>query len=317
MPTSVEPMDLEISIVSLGDSERLMACVSTLASACEGLHWRLAVVDNARSRQDLEAALALAPSAIAIRSEGTRGFGANHNLVLQDVLAENRARYVLVLNDDTELSPRAVTTLVDYADRDPTVAAVSPQILDAHGRHEPSRLPWPSIARECLRTAFPRRKPLSSPEGGWLNGACILLRTSALREVGLFDTTFFLFFEDADLCRRLANAGWRLGVCPASSIVHHGHKTILAPQLRPAIEEQVLRSRYLFFRKHHGPVRASAVTMLVRVALLMRVVKMIAEAAVGRGGTGFSQPRTLWELTRGRPTRPSRLEREAGLQPLP
>ena len=316
MMTPVTPVDVEISIVSLGDTERLMACVHTLAAACEGLSWRLALVDNSPSGQDLRSVLAAAPSGAAIRSEGRRGFGANHNLVLADVLAEARARYVLVLNDDTELGQRAVTTLVQYADRDAGLAAVCPQIRDAHGHSEPSQLPWPSIGQECLRTAFPRRRPASLRNGGWLNGACVLLRTSALREVGLFDTVFFLFFEDADLCRRLANAGWRLDACPAASIVHHGHKTILAPVLRPGVEEQVLRSRYLYFRKHQGPAAARAVTLLVRGALLMRTGKLLAEAAAGRGATGFSRPRTLWRLTCSRPAQPSRLEREAGLQSL-
>ena len=261
--------------------------------------------------------LAAAPSASAVRSEGRRGFGANHNLVLHDMLAQDRARYVLVLNDDTELEPGAVTTLVHHADADDSIAALSPQIRDGAGRPEPSQLAWPSLAGEVLRTAFPRRKPAAAPGTGWLNGACMLLRASALREVGLFDTRFFLFFEDADLCLRIADAGWRVAPCGAASIVHHGHGTILAPELRPDIEEQVLRSRYLFFRKHRGPTAAALVTLLVRGALLMRAAKMLAEAVVGRGAAGFSRPRTLWALTRSRPTQPSRLERDARLQALP
>lgn len=316
MPAPVTPADVEISIVSLGDTQQLMACVSTLAAACEGLVWRMSIVDNSVSGQDLHAALAAAPSASAIRSEGRRGFGANHNLVLRDVLAEGRARYVLVLNDDTELDRRAVTTLVEYADADHALGAVSPHIRNAGGHREPSQLRWPSVMHEVLRTAFPRRAPPSPRADGWLNGACILLRASALRQVGLFDTVFFLFFEDADLCRRLVDAGWRAEPCPAASIVHHGHGTILAAELRPQIEEQVLRSRYLFFRKHHGRGAAHAVTLLVRVALLARATKMLAEAVLGREATGFPRPRALWALTWARPARPSQLEREAGLQPL-
>lgn len=317
MPTPITLADVEISIVSLGDTQRLTACVNTLEGACEGLAWRLTIVDNSTAGQDLRAVLAAAPSASAVRSEGRRGFGANHNLVLRDVLTEARARYVLVLNDDTELDRRAVTTLVELIDADSTVGAVSPQIRGADGRPEPAQLGWPALGPEVLRTAFPRREPPLARDGGWLNGACILLRTSALRQVGVFDTRFFLFFEDADLCLRLANAGWRMHTCTEASIVHHGHATILAPELRPDIEEQVLRSRYLFFRKHHGPVAARTVTLLVRGALLIRAVKMLAEAVIGRGATGFSRPRTLWELTCSRPTQPTRLEREAGLQAPP
>jgi N-acetylglucosaminyl-diphospho-decaprenol L-rhamnosyltransferase len=316
VPAPVTPVDVEISIVSLGDTHRLAACVDTLRSACEGLAWRLAIVDNSPAGQDLRTVIAAAPCASAVRSEGRRGFGTNHNLVLRDVLAEARARYVLVLNDDTELDRRAVTTLVACADADRSVAAASPQIRDANGNPEPSQLAWPSAVGEAMRTALPRRAPTPVRDGGWLNGACILLRTSALREVGLFDTAFFLFFEDADLCLRLVRAGWRVQPCTTASIVHHGHGTILTPELRPDIEEQVLRSRYLFFRKHHGPAAAWLVTLLVRAALLLRAAKMLVEASAGRGARGFSRPRTLWALACIRPARPSRLEREA-LQALP
>jgi len=315
MPAPVTPADVEISIVSLGGTERLIKCAKTLAGACEGLVWRLMIIDNSPAGQDLRAAFAAAPSASVIRSEGRRGFGANHNLVLRDVVAEARARYVLVLNDDTELDRRAVTAIVEHADRNERIGAVSPRIRHADGRPQPSQLAWPTLRQQVLHSAFPRRD-VAPTSPGWLNGACLLLRTSALRQVGLFDTRFFLFFEDTDLCLRLANAGWDVETCMDASVVHHGHQTILEPALRPDIEEQVLRSRYLFFRKHHGPVAARAVTMLVRGALLMRVAKMLAEAVVGRHATGFSQPRTLWTLTRSRPTRPSRLEFEAGRNSL-
>jgi len=314
VPAPDTPADVEISIVSLGDTQRLTVCVGTLSAACEGLSWRLSIVDNSPSGQDLRAALDVAPCGAAVRSEGRRGFGANHNLVLRDVLAEARARYVLVLNDDTELDPRAVTTLVQDADRDRAIGAVSPRIRGVDGEMEPSQLAWPTLRHEILRAAFPRREPAPGHAGGWLNGACILLRTAALRQVGIFDTTFFLFFEDTDLCLRLTNAGWRTRACPGASIVHQSHRTILAPELRPRIEEQVLRSRYLYFRKHHGRAAALTVTQAVRGALLMRAAKMLAEDAVGRGARGFSRPRTLWALIRSQPNQPSQLEREAGSQ---
>ena len=307
------PADVEVSIVSLGATELLAACLRTLPRACEGLNWRLTVVDNSPAGQDLSAALAGVPSAAVIRSVGRRGFGANHNLVLARALADERARYVLVLNDDTELDPGAVATLVRQADRNPQAGALCPLIRDDRGCPEPSRLPWPSIVQQVLGAAFPGRAP-GDGAGGWLNGACLLLRAAAVREVGPFDPAFFLFFEDTDLCLRLRRAGWELDVCRDATIVHRRHGTILAPELRGAIEEQMLRSRYLYFRKHHAAAAARAVTALVHAALLARAAKMLVEARAGRRPVGFSQPGTLWTLTRSRPTRPSRLELEARRQ---
>jgi GT2 family glycosyltransferase len=310
------PADVEISIVSLGDTEMLAGCTETLAAACSGLSWRLSIVDNSPHGQNLERVLSTSSESSVLRRAGPRGFGANHNLNLERVLAECRARYVLVLNDDTKLDRQAVTKLVVHADTDASLGALCPEIRDPDGGLEPSRLQWPSPWQQVLRTAVPRRQARTEPEHGWLNGACMLLRTAALRQVGLFDDAFFLFFEDTDLCRRLEDAGWGLETNPDASIVHFGHGTILAPERRPDIEQQLLRSRYLYFRKHHGPIIAHTVTMLVRGALLARTVKMLAEAAAGRRPSGFSRARTLWALARNRPTRPSRLELEARDQSL-
>ena len=157
------------------------------------------------------------------------------------------------------------------------------------------------------RAAFPRLRPGPEPTHGWLNGSCVLLRTSALQQVGLFDEASSSSSRTrTSVCASQRGRG--LEACADASIVHLGHQTILSSELRPEIEEQLLRSRYLFFRKHHGPTVARAVTLLVRCALLMRASKMLAEAAAGRRPTGFSRARTLWELTRSRPTRPSKLE---------
>ena len=311
MTAPVTTADMEISIVSLGDTDRLTHRVNTLAEACEGLVWRLTIVDNSRAGADLAAASAAAPSTSVIRSEGRRGFGTNHNSCSVTCLPWG-ARATCSCSTTTPNSTGARSQRLSST---PTVMAVSApwarRSATPTGRRQPSQLPWPTVSQQVLQTAFPRRQAGPAPRG-WLNGACLLPRTSALRQVGLFDTTFFLFFEDTDLCLRLANAGWRVDTCMEASIIHHGHQTILAPELRPDIEEQVLRSRHLFFHKHHSPAAARAVTILVRGTLLIRVAKMLAESVVGRGATGFSQPRTLWALIRSRPRRPSRLELKAG-----
>jgi GT2 family glycosyltransferase len=285
--------------------------MDSLRGACRGLSWRVSVVDNSAEGQDVHEALASVPTAVVIRSAGRRGFGANQNLVLDGVLADGRARYVLILNDDTELDPDAVVSLVRHADAQSRAGIVSPRIRDSAGRVEPSFLPWPSVGDEVMRAARPRMPPRLQLRSGWTNGACLLARTDALRQVGVFDTSFFLFFEDADLCRRLAAAGWTLELCDAAAVVHHGHQTITREDLKVEVEKQLLRSRYLYFRKHHGRARARAVTELVRCVLVLRAITRLAEAG-GRGsGSAGARARDLWALARSMPSRPTMLERDA------
>ena len=303
--------DVEISIVSLGDEARLGACLESLPAACAGLAWRLTVVDNSPTGMDLTAAPAPAPSTMVIRSVGRRGFGANQNLALTGLVREDRARYALILNDDTELDPEAVTALVRHADANRRAGIVGPRIRDARGSREPSFLPWPSVREQAARAAFPRTAARRTHTSGWLNGACLLVRTTALRQVGLFDPSFFLFFEDADLSLRVARAGWDLELCEEASLVHHGHQTITEPALGAEAEKQLLRSRFLFFRKHRGRAAAVLVTEIVRCVLMVRAAKRQLETARARRPRAGAPPNRLWTLARSSPARPTRLEREA------
>lgn len=317
MPAPATPDDVEISIVTLGDAARLASCLATLPQACASLAWRVTVVDNSPSGRAVAAVIDTAPFATVIRSEGRRGFGANQNLALGELVRDGRARYVLILNDDTELDPEAVTALVRHGDSHARAGVVSAGIRDSLGRAEHSFCPWPSLWEQVGRAAFPRLRPNMTRRSGWLNGACMLVRVSALRQVGLFDPSFFLFFEDSDLCLRIARAGWDLELCEEASLIHHGHQTITEPALGAEAEKQMLRSRFLFFRKHHGRVAARAVTELVRCALAVRATKRLIEISLGRDLEGGPPPNRLWALASARPTRPTMLEQEAERQPLP
>jgi len=300
--------DVEVSIVSLRGGPRLENCLSALPGACAGLTWRVTLVDNSPSGLDL--ALHGLPAATVLRSEGRRGFGANQNLVLAGAVAQRRARYVLVLNDDAEPGSSSVTTLVQYADERPRAGAVAPVIAGPDGNLELSVVAWPTLATYALNSMFPGHPLKTATADGFLNGACMLLRTKALAEVGLFDPQYFLFFEETDLCRRLTNAGWHTACCPDAKVVHHKSQTTARTGLGVEMEEQILRSQYLYFRKHHGRLPARVLNGCARSALLVRAAKAVLEVAAGRNPSR-SRAAVLWALILFRPGRPTRYEIEA------
>lgn len=308
--------DVEVSIVSLEGGSQLTRCLAALPAACAGLAWRLTLVDNSPLGLDLTPCLAGLPATV-LRSEGRRGFGANHNLVLAGLVCERRARYVLVLNDDTEPGPRSVTALVRHADRHSRTGALAPVIKNSRGTNEPPIIAWPTLSNQALGSIFPGFAPGPAPaERGRLNGACMLIRIAALAQVGLFDPRYFLFFEEADLCRRLRAAGWQIGHCPGASIVHHEGQTTRRMGSGIELEQQGIRSRYIYFRKHHGRLAARVLNGLVRSGLLARTIKAAVKAVAGREPTGSSTAGVLWALTRYPPTRPSPFELEALSEPL-
>jgi len=261
-----------VSIVDHENRDMVRSCLDSLPVACRGLTRRTTVIDNVSADGSLEMLAAEFPEVDVLANPVRRGFGANHNQVLRRLVADGSARYALVLNDDTELGPDAVTRMVAMLDRHPDLGAVVPNVFDALGRPSANRLAYPS-ARSWLRTdRFDVTEP-PDPEQGWLQGSCLALRVEALRQVGVFDERFFLFYEDVDLSHRLVRAGWALGVCPEATVMHHGHSTVFKPGIVEVTPKQGLRSRYLYFAKHFGPRRAELLSAVGRAVMLARAAK--------------------------------------------
>lgn len=307
--------DVEVSIVALLGGSQLARCLSALPEACAELAWRLTLVDNSPLGLELEQCLAGLPATV-LRSEGPRGFGTNQNLVLAGVVRERRARYALVLNDDTEPGPGSVTALVRHADRRTRIGALVPSIRNSTGTLEPPIIAWPTLFNQALGSLFPRFAPgAATAERGRLNGACMLIRTAALAQAGLFDPRYFLFFEEADLCRRLRARGWQTEHCPDATVVHHEAQTTTRIGSPLEREQQTIRSRYIYFRKHHGRLAAWVLGGLVRSGLLARTVRTALQAAASGRPIGSSRAGALWALSWYRPTRPSRFELGACAEP--
>jgi N-acetylglucosaminyl-diphospho-decaprenol L-rhamnosyltransferase len=272
-------LDVEISLVNTNNRDLLRACLASLPEACSGLDWHATVVDNASEDGSAEMVGAEFPTARLIRNVKRLGFGANHNQVLA-LAMQPGVKYVLILNEDTELDPGSVRDLVVFAEAHPCVGALGPAIRGTDGQCQQSYLPFPTVLGQiwsCFRPGRSSRQPV---RGGWLNGSCVLLRAEALRQVGMMDERFFIFYEDTDLGRRLHRAGWQSAVCESATIVHHGHMTVALASAGSVWEWQMLRSQYLYFCKHRGHITGLVLSVLVRGALLIRACKAIVASSL-------------------------------------
>jgi GT2 family glycosyltransferase len=102
----------------------------------------------------------------------------------------------------------------------------------------------------------------------------MLVRTAALRQVGLLDETFFMYAEDRDWCMRFWQAGWKVAYVPSASIVHYGGASSANAPLRFALEME--RSNLQFCRKHYSFARQLAFRFL---AVLHHGLRLVANAA--------------------------------------
>ncbi len=289
------PLDVAISVANTDSRDMLRRCLESVSAACDGLRWHLTVVDNASTDGSAEVVMQEFPWVDLQRNSARLGFSANHNQVLRRAL-EREVRFILILNEDTVLAPGSIRELVRKSDENPSVGAAGPVIMGSDGEVQRSFFPFPTLPSEVAASFRPGSQPNNPNAVGWLNGSCVLVRTDAIREIGLLDERFFIFFEDTDLGLRLHQAGWTSAVVPSAQILHYGHQVVSQPIYGNRMERQMVRSRYLYFRKHHGSGRAEALRLLIRCSFVLRAAKAGAAAVVLRDSGERRLATVLWQL---------------------
>lgn len=237
------------------------------------------VVDQASDRAALARACRALPAARTLPHDDNRGFAAGVNAAA----AVTSAPYLLLLNPDCLVRDDAVRTLEAWLTAHPDTGVVGPRVLNGDGSLQASarRFPGPTTALGGRTSWLSARYPgnwfsrrnlvadrLDRPtDVDWVSGACFMTTREAFRRVGGLDESFFLFWEDADYCRRVVRAGWRCTYVPTSTVTHVGG-TAAAHDRARAIRA-FHASAYRLYRKHGGPLAALA-SPIVRAGLYAR-----------------------------------------------
>jgi N-acetylglucosaminyl-diphospho-decaprenol L-rhamnosyltransferase len=117
-----------------------------------------------------------------------------------------------------------------------------------------------------VKSQFPAVTDQSRPTSvDWVSGACMVVRRDTLRDIGPLDERFFMYFEDADLCRRARAAGWLVYYLPHVEIVH---QTGASSRSRPKAIWLLHKSAFLYHRKHgaQGPFGVYSAAVLAGLA---------------------------------------------------
>lgn len=219
------------------------------------------IADNGSADVDALRAIGESYGAVVVSSGGNRGYGGGIDAALaalDDVLPDVQPEFLLVTNPDVVLAPGSVDELVAAADRLPDGGAFGPQILDEHGETYPSARRLPSLRTGLGHAAFSRLWPANpwsqrywsttqvvEREAGWLSGACFLVRTDLFRELGGFDESYFMYFEDVDLGQRVGLAGRTNVYVPSAVVTHTGAHSTSSNRRRMEIEHHRSAYRYL------------------------------------------------------------------------
>lgn len=207
---------------------------SLLAVGCNQ-PFQLFVINNLADETIQQWLTETVPGARVMKNKIPKGFASNINHIITQHPDFN---YYLLLNPDVICLPGMIDKLFNTMKADPQVGVVGPQLLDMDGTTQPSRrrfATFPVLMMRALHldSLFKRLPAVDRylmagedfatvSEVDWVTGAVMLLRKTALDEVGLFDERFYMYFEDEDLCCRMWQKGWK--VCYSKEArAYHAH----------------------------------------------------------------------------------------------
>lgn len=273
-------------VVAHDSAEALPACLAALAAE----HVPAIVVDNASRDRSAEVAEGL--GAQVIRNARNEGYGRANTIGVRAAL---RAARVLILNPDVTLRPGAADALLAAAERWPEAGLFAPRIVEPDGRffYQPRSLLAPYLANPRGR----RDPPSGDACAPFLSGACLMVERDLFLSLGGFDEKIFLFYEDDDLCRRIADAGRALVHVHGAEVLH-GRGRSSAPERGRAFRNRWHQawSRAYVARKYGlaEPVLPGLAANALKAALSALILRRAGIERYGGSAAG------AWAALRGR-----------------
>lgn len=277
--------------------------------ALEGIEGALVIVDNASGDGSFEKMAAevrargwdQGPQQVRVLQSGRNGgFGAGNNHGIRAGLPDGtRPDYVYILNSDAFPAPEAIRALLDHLETHPATGFAGSYIHGPDGEPHRTAFRFPSIAGEFegnLRLGLVSRLlrrwivaqpiPSATTRVDWLAGASLMMRQKVLDRIGLFDETFFLYFEETDLCRRAARAGWPTDYVLESRVAHIGSAST-GMKTWTRIPGFWLDSRLHYFTKNHGRAYAALATLAAVTAGGLWRLRLLIQRKAPQDPPGF------------------------------
>lgn len=272
-PRTDLPPEVSVVIVNHNSRAHLVDCLVSLEREALRLGLEIIVVDNSSSDGSPELIRERFPRVCLIRNACNVGFSRANNQGIQ----EGRCPFILLLNPDSEVLPGALVRLMEEMRSHPQTGAVGPALVRGPGRYQVSfgnRVSFfPQMLQKSILNAFYRVRLESDRRRrrvGWLSGACLLCRRAAVLETGCFDESFFLYFEDIDLCLRMRNQGWDMVYLPQARVRHTGGAS--TGQERAGSRFYYRQSQLYFYQKHNSPVSQILLRLYLGLVFLLQRV---------------------------------------------
>ncbi|MDX9786199.1 MAG: glycosyltransferase family 2 protein [Desulfobacterales bacterium] len=253
---------MDAVIVNYHSSRLLLKCLASISRASHSAGGRLIICEN--GPDDIGDRLERSfPHALYIKNKKNLGFAAAVNIGIR----QSDAPYLMILNPDTSVCENFFDSVNAYMNENRQVGVLGPKVLNEDGTIQGSARSFPTpltglfgrtsfltrffpanrLSRKNVRTDIGDQHIAAIPVD-WVSGACMVVRREAVEDVGLLDERFFMYWEDADWCRRMKSHGWQVVYYPGASIVHAAGKSSEKRRLRSLLAFHL--SAYRYFAKY-------------------------------------------------------------------
>lgn len=246
--------DLSITIVAYNNENDVTKAVcSIMEHTALSMSKKIYIVDNSTESNTLSALAEQYPEVSYLKTESNLGFGRGHNQVLPLL----DSKYHAIVNPDILLTEDSFSVLIDFLEKK-ECGMVIPKLLDTEGNlqavYRRELTVFDMFIRFFLKKGFGKRKahhtmqdmdyskPFTVP---FAQGSFLVIKTSLFKRLGGFDENFFMYVEDADLCKRV-NACSTLYYCPDTSVIHKWEK---GSHKDKSLRKAHIRSMVYYFKK--------------------------------------------------------------------
>lgn len=247
----------KVSIITVNYNETAVTCA--LLDSIRRQAYRnveVIVVDNASLENPTSVFQSRYPEVKFLRSERNLGFAGGNNLALSVASGE----YLFFVNNDAELVPGCIETLVQVLEKQPTIGLISPLIC--YFPEDPRQIPIVQYAGMTPVSPFTGRNHTlgerereqgqfsSTGPTAYAHGAAMMVPKKVLEQVGPMWEGFFLYYEELDWAERIRRAGWEIWITPQARVLHKESLTI--DKMGTTKTFYLTRNRILFMRRNFG-----------------------------------------------------------------
>ena len=257
----MDKLELSIIIVDYNSSQFTIDLIKNLEEKLTDLRFEIIVVDNNPNSNDdkkIKETHKNLKKLEIIKAEKNLGFAAGNNIGAKKA----RGEYLLLLNPDTKIIDDSIQKMLDFIVKHPEIGALTPLLIQRDEKTLQRHFygDFQSLSSVIIKRTRDRSLKGNGEDFFYVDmasGAALMIRRSIFKQVGGFDENFFMYIEDDDLCRRIAELGLKNAVMTSAKIIHFEGQSSTSMEKK----KFYYKSQDYYWQKHYGP----AMTQLMKI----------------------------------------------------